>query len=61
MKEGDKVEFNEMAPAYLVKQLGSGPNTIIYIDNDNWVFLKEDQGNPRKMLAKNWLKVVREA
>jgi hypothetical protein len=61
MKEGDEVEFNNLAPAYITRQLNKDTYKAGYIDENGWVFLSEDPGNPKMMIHQKWLKVVKEA
>ena len=59
MEEGDEVEFNNLVPSYLTKGLSNETHVIGFIDNDGWVFLKDDTRNPKKMFHQKWLRVVR--
>ena len=61
MKKGDKVEFNNFVPAYLVKKFGNGAHKVEDIDHNGWVFLAEDPGDPKEKLHQRWLKVIKEA
>ena len=59
LKIGNKVEFNSMAPAYLLKRFGNRPNTIKRINRNVWIVLKKDRKSSKTKIHLVWLNLVK--